>query len=74
MSLMLEFLVLKELGDQMKSDKCTPTERLGTSTPVSARIFLTCCSTVAKFAAGLGQSVPFIEAGFQIPRVTSAEK
>lgn len=58
----------------MKSNEYTPTETLGTSTPVAARIFLICCSTVAKFAAGLGQSVPFIKAGFQRPRVTSAEK
>lgn len=37
-----------------------PTGRLGTSTPVAARIFFICCSTMDKFAAGLGQSVPFI--------------
>lgn len=51
-----------------------PTARLGTLTPVAARIFFICCSTVDKFAAGLGQSVPFIKAGFHMPRVTSDEK
>lgn len=51
-----------------------PTARLGTSTPVAAKIFLICCSIMDKFAAGLGQSVPFIKAGFHMPRVTSAEK
>lgn len=54
--------------------KNIPTARLGTSTPVAARIFFICCSTSDKFAAGLGQSVPFIQAGFHIPLVTSAEK
>lgn len=51
-----------------------PTARVGTSTPVAARIFLICCSIEDKFVAGLGQSVPFIKAGFHKPRVTSAEK
>jgi hypothetical protein len=58
----------------MREYKELPTARLGTSTPVAAKIFLICCSTMDKFAAGLGQSVPFIKAGFHMPRVTSAEK
>lgn len=41
---------------------------------MAARIFFICCSTRDKFAAGLGQSVPFMKAGFHMPRVTSAEK
>lgn len=51
-----------------------PGARLGTTTPVAAKIFLICSSTFCSFAAGLGQSVPFIDAGFQTPRVTSAQK
>jgi hypothetical protein len=47
---------------------------LGTSTPVAAMIFFICSSTLDRFASGLGQSVPFIETGFQIPLVTSEEK
>jgi len=60
------------LKKESKLDK--PIARLGTSTPVAARIFLICCSTIDKFAEGLGQSVPFIKAGFHMPRVTSADK
>ena len=54
--------------------KRKPAARLGISTPVVARIFLICSSTLDKFAAGLGQSVPFMKTGFQIPLVTSDEK
>jgi hypothetical protein len=46
----------------------------GKSTPVVAMIFFNFSSTLERFASGLGQSVPFIETGFQIPLVTSAEK
>jgi hypothetical protein len=55
-------------------NKRKPAARLGTSTPVAARIFLICSSTLERFAAGLGQSVPFMKTGFQTPLVTSAEK
>jgi hypothetical protein len=51
-----------------------PVTSLGTSTPVAATIFFICSSTIDRLAAGLGQSVPFMNAGFQTPRVTSAEK
>lgn len=51
-----------------------PAGSLGTSTPVAAKIFSICCSTLAKFAAGLGQSDPFMETGFHRPLVTSEEK
>jgi len=51
-----------------------PVTSLGTSTPVAATIFLMCSSTMDRFTEGLGQSDPFMDAGFQTPRVTSAEK
>lgn len=51
-----------------------PVARLGTSMPVAAKTLCICCSTMDKLAAGLGQSVPFIDTGFQTPLVTSAVK
>lgn len=57
-----------------KDSKRIPVAKLGTSMPVAARSSFICCSTKDKLAAGLGQSVPFIEAGFQTPLVTSAVK
>jgi hypothetical protein len=51
-----------------------PGARLGISTPVVARIFVIYSSTVDRFVAGLGQSTPFMNTGFQTPLLTSAEK
>lgn len=61
-------------GSGSVAGELPPATRLGTSTPVAARIFLICSSTFDRFAAGLGQSTPFIKTGFQTPRLTSAEK
>ena len=56
------------------NSKNKPAARLGTSTPVAANIFLIFSPTLDKFAAGPGQSVPFINTGFHTPRLTSAKK
>lgn len=61
-------------GNGRVAGELIPAERLGTLTPVSASMFLICSSTFERFAAGLGQSVPFIKTDFQTPRDTSAEK
>lgn len=65
-------VIIEKICDEHKND--LPALRHGTCTPVAAKILCICSSTMDKFAAGLGQSVPFIKAGFQRPRVTSAEK
>lgn len=51
-----------------------PGLHLGASTPTAASISFISDSTDRRFAAGLGQSFPFIGTSFHIPRVISAEK
>ena len=48
--------------------------RLGTRIPVAAKASFISASIFWRFAVGLGESVPFIDAGLQTPRVTSAVK
>lgn len=65
------------IKEQKKQTKCLlnlPKEHVGISTPAVANISFISDSTNDRIAAGLGQSIPFIGTGFQIPRVTSAEK
>ena len=62
------------IKESKRNSERIPVAKLGTSMPVAARSLCICCSTKDKLAAGLGQSVPFIEAGFHMPRVTSAVK
>lgn len=61
-------------GNGIVTGELPPTERHGTLTPVAAKVLFIRSSIMDKFAAGLGQSDPFMKAGFQRPRVTSAEK